>query len=94
VPFLNDPMLDKLGRLLDALGIGFTEDWLYRYLLFGKMRLGRLKATAGGVQVSELPWGQFFRTCACTPPNKSHADPSNSMAATSVRGSRGSASSP
>lgn len=75
VPFLNDPVLDRLGRLLDALGIGFTEDWLYRYLLFGKMRLGRLKASAGGVKLSDIPWGQFFNGQIKTSDKKMHIAP-------------------
>jgi len=75
VAFLNDPLLDKLGRLLDALGIGFTEDWLYRYLLFGKMRLGRLKAIAGGVKISDMPWGNFFSGHIKTTDKRMHIAP-------------------
>ncbi len=60
VPFLNDPMLDGLSRALDAVGIGFSEELLYHYLLFGKVRLGRLKHTPGGIKLGDIRWGEFL----------------------------------
>jgi len=60
VPFLNDPLLDKASRAMDAVGIDFDEDWLYRYLLLGKTRLGKLKRTPAGVKGSDVAWGRFL----------------------------------
>lgn len=60
VPFLNDPVLSGVARALDAVGIEFSEDWLYRYLLFGKMRLGRLKRAQGGIKLADIRWGEFL----------------------------------
>jgi len=60
VPFLNDPMLDRLARVLEALGGTFDESMLYRYLLLGKMRLGRLKSLARGAKLGEIRWGDFL----------------------------------
>jgi anaerobic selenocysteine-containing dehydrogenase len=60
VPFLNDPLLDRLGRALDGIGVGFNEDLLYRYLLIGKLGLGRLRRTPGGVKVGDIRWGEFL----------------------------------
>jgi formate dehydrogenase len=60
VPFLNDPLLDRVARILDALGIGFTEDFLYRFLLLGKPSLRRLKRTPGGIKLGEIRFGEFL----------------------------------
>src|SRR5262245_47972514 len=74
VPFLNDPGLDKVARLLDALGIGFREGLLYQYLI-GPRRLRRLKRTPGGFQVAKLRWGEFFERQIRTPDRKLHLAP-------------------
>lgn len=81
VPFLNDPLLDKLARLFDRVGVGFDESWLYRYLLFGKMRLGRLQQTAGGIKLADIRWGEFLRQGLRTPDGKIHLAPSDFVAA-------------
>jgi formate dehydrogenase len=81
VPFLNDPMLDTVARTLEAVGIAFDEDWLYRYLLLGKMRLGRLKRTPGGVALGEVHWGEFFAHHLRTPDKKMHLAPPDLVAA-------------
>ena len=39
VPFLNDP-LDRFARILEAVGLNFSEDLLYRFLLLGKASVG------------------------------------------------------
>lgn len=71
VPFLNDPLLDGLGKLLDRVGIGFEEEMLYRYLLFGKgIGLGKLRNTRGGVKKGDVPWGRFLSTGLKTPDKK------------------------
>jgi anaerobic selenocysteine-containing dehydrogenase len=70
VPFLNDPLLDRLARILDALGAGFTEDFLYRFLLLGKLSLRRLKRTPGGIKVGEIRFGEFLDHGLRTPDRK------------------------
>jgi Molybdopterin oxidoreductase len=60
VHFLNDPVMDWLGRALGALGVGFSEELLYRYLVFGKLSLGRLKQTSAGVKLGDIHWGEFL----------------------------------
>lgn len=75
VPFLNDPILDKVSRAMDTVGVEFSEDWLYRYLLLGKARLGKLKQTAGGVKRSEIPWGRFLMQGLRTADGKIHIAP-------------------
>jgi anaerobic selenocysteine-containing dehydrogenase len=72
VPFLNDPVLDRVGRAMDAIGVPFNEDWLYRYLLLGKMRLGRLKQTPGGMSHGDIRWGQFLADGLRTADKKIH----------------------
>ncbi len=81
VPFLNDPLLDKAARALDALGVGFTEDMLYRYLLFGKTRLGRLRRTPGGVRLGDIRWGEFLSCGLHTPDGKINLAPPEFAAA-------------
>ena len=75
VPFLNDPMIDWLGRGLDGLGIGFHEELLSRYLLLGKMSLGRLKQTPGGVKLADIRWGDFLARGLRTADGKLHLAP-------------------
>lgn len=75
VPFLNEPLLDRIGRAMDALGVEFNEDWLYRYLLLGKMRLGKLKRMPGGVSKGDIRWGQFLAGGLHTPDRKIHLAP-------------------
>jgi len=81
VPFLNDPILDKVGKVMDAVGLGFDEDWLYRYLLVGKSRLGRLKRTPGGVKRSEIRWGDFLDRGIKTPDGRIHLAPADLVSA-------------
>jgi anaerobic selenocysteine-containing dehydrogenase len=81
VPFLNDPTMDWLGRALDAAGIGFNEELLYRYLVFGKLSLGRLKRTPGGVKLREIRWGEFLARELRTEDRKLHLAPTDLVAA-------------
>ena len=81
VPFLNDPLLDRVARFLDAAGIGFSEDWLYRFVLLGKARLGRLKRTPGGVRVGDIRWGEFRARGVRTPDKRLHLAPPEFLAA-------------
>ncbi len=62
VPFLNDPVIDRVAKFLDATGLGFSEDHLYRYLLLGKTRLGKLKKADKGMKFGDIRWGEFLRT--------------------------------
>lgn len=75
VPFLNDPLLDKAARALDAIGLPLSEESLYRYLLFGKGGLGRLKRSPGGVKFGEIQWGQFLEKGLHTEDQRIHLAP-------------------
>jgi len=75
VPFLNDPLVDRLTKWLAACGITFTEEHLFRYLLLGKMRLGRLQKTPGGIKVADIRWGDFLAKGLRTPDRKIHLAP-------------------
>lgn len=75
VPFLNDPLLDRIARLLDACGVGFREELLYHYLLLGKVRLGKLKRTPGGLKLGDIRWGRFLQEGIKTTDGKIHLAP-------------------
>jgi formate dehydrogenase len=78
VPFLNDPLLDRVARVLDAVGVGFGEDMLYRYLLLGKRPgLRRLRQTPGGMQVGDVVWGNFLERGIRTPDGTLHLAPAD-----------------
>jgi formate dehydrogenase len=81
IPFLNDPVVDRLARTLEALGVQFSEDWLYRYLLLGKTRLGRLRRTPGGITFADIRWGEFLARGLYTPDKKIHLAPREFVAA-------------
>jgi len=77
VPFLNDPLVDRIARVLDACGIAFGEDMLFRYLLFGRTTLGRLRRTPGGMKLGDIRWGDFLRNGLRTPDGRIHLAPSD-----------------
>jgi anaerobic selenocysteine-containing dehydrogenase len=81
VHFLNDPVMDWLGRALGALGVGFSEELLYRYLVFGKLSLGRLKQTSAGVKLGDIHWGEFLARGVRTDDGKLHLAPPDLVAA-------------
>lgn len=61
VPFLNNPLFDKLARFLDGIGIGFTPELLRRYLLFGKTpSYSHLKKSSHGAYGKPFQFGHFF----------------------------------
>lgn len=60
VPFLNDPLLDRLAWSLEAVGLSFSEDLLYRFLLLGKPSLRRLKRTPGGIKLGDIRFGELL----------------------------------
>jgi anaerobic selenocysteine-containing dehydrogenase len=59
VPFLNNPAVSAIDRVLEALGSAITADHFYRFLLLGKTTLSRLKKTAGGMKFGDIAWGDF-----------------------------------
>ncbi|MBI5505965.1 MAG: molybdopterin-dependent oxidoreductase [Deltaproteobacteria bacterium] len=60
VPFLNDPIVDAVVRVLGWAGIEVTEGLLFRYLLLGKGGLARLRRSPGGVKTGEIEWGRLL----------------------------------
>jgi len=81
VPFLNDPILDRVSRLMELVGIDFSEDWLYRFLLLGKMSLRRLQRTPGGVKSANIHWGRFLERGLRTDDGRIHLAPAEFVAA-------------
>jgi formate dehydrogenase len=59
VPFLNNPAVSAVDRVLGALGSAITADHFYRFLLLGKTTLSRLKKNAGGMKFGDIAWGDF-----------------------------------
>ena len=80
VPFLNDPWLDRLGRGIEKLGFEFSESMLYRYLLLGKTRLGRLKREEMGIELGEMEFGRFFERSIRTEDRRLHLSPPEFLA--------------
>jgi formate dehydrogenase len=60
VPFLNHPAVDRIGRLLEAMGVNFTEEFLCRVVLGRRVALRRLKRTAGGIKLDDVHFGDFL----------------------------------
>jgi len=81
VPFLNDPLLDRFARFLDALGMDFGEDLLYRFLLLGKASLGRLKRTPGGIKLGDIRFGELLDHGLRTQDGRLELAPSDLVAA-------------
>jgi anaerobic selenocysteine-containing dehydrogenase len=81
VPFLNDPLVDRAAWLSEKLGFRFNEDHLYRFLLLGKTRLGRLKKTPGGIKFGDIVWGDFLRSGLHTKDRRIHLAPADLLAA-------------
>ncbi len=76
VPFLNNPMFDKLARLLDAVGVGFTPEMLNRYLLLGKKpSYGALKKSPRGLPGKPMAFGRFLAERIHTADKKIHLAP-------------------
>ncbi len=76
VPFLNNPLFDKLARFLDFVGIGFSPSLLNRYLLFGKTPSYRtLKRSPRGARGRPFAFGSFFSRGIRTADGKIHLAP-------------------
>ncbi len=82
VPFLNDPVLDRVSKAMEFLGAEFDEDWLYRFLLLGKKTsLRALRRASGGVKGGDIPWGHFLARGLRTTARKIHLAPVDFLAA-------------
>ncbi|HEB90293.1 MAG TPA: hypothetical protein ENI85_12045 [Deltaproteobacteria bacterium] len=75
VSFLNDPWIDRIARAIESLGFEFGESMLYRYLLMGRIRLGRLKRADLGIELGEIEFGRFFRESIRTKDGRLHLSP-------------------
>lgn len=76
VPFLNNPLFDRLARLLDAVGLGFTPDLLARYLLAGKQPTHRaLRKSPRGAAGPAFAFGRFFDDRILTSDRRIHLAP-------------------
>ena len=82
VPFLNDPILDRVSKAVEFLGADFNEDWLYRFLLLARrMSLRRLRRTPGGIKVADIEWGRFLERGLRHADHKIHLAPPEFVAA-------------
>jgi len=81
VPFLNDPWVDRAARMFAAVGADFDESWLYRFLLFGKARLGRLRRTPGGIERGAVRFGRFLERGLRTPEGRLRLAPDDLVTA-------------
>jgi anaerobic selenocysteine-containing dehydrogenase len=70
VPFLNEPLIDRITRLLDRLKLGFSENLLYRAVLPWNLSLRRLRRSRYGVKLGDIPWGKFLGETLQTPSGK------------------------
>lgn len=61
VPFLNQPAIGAVDRLLALFGSELSEEDLARYLLLGKSSLRRLKRAPNGIKFADIQWGEFLR---------------------------------
>lgn len=61
VPFLNQPLISAVDRLLGGFGSGVSDEDLARYLLLGKTSLRRLKQASAGIKFGDIQWGEFLR---------------------------------
>lgn len=76
VPFLNNPLFDRLAKVMDAVGLRFTPDVLNRYLLFGKTpSYRRLKNSEHGLAGKPFEFGTFLSERIHTPDRKIHVAP-------------------
>ncbi len=76
VPFLNNPVFDRLGRALDAVGIGFTPALLARYLLLGRTpSYGELMKSPRGAFGEPFTHGRFLKTIIETEDRRVHLAP-------------------
>lgn len=76
VPFLNNPVFDRLAKAMDAVGLAFTPEVLYRYLLFGKSPSYRqLRRSAHGLRGNPLVFGSFLAERIHTADHKIHLAP-------------------
>lgn len=76
VPFLNNPFFDRVARVMDAIGIGFTPAMLHRYLLWGKTpSYEQLKKNPRGLRGDPFRFGRFFSELIRTPDRRIHLAP-------------------
>lgn len=78
VPFLNNPLLDHVGRVLDFLRIGFTPEILYRYVLRGsRPSYGEMRRSERGIKGRALELGEFFQRSIHTDDLRIHLAPAD-----------------
>ncbi|MBL4799602.1 MAG: molybdopterin-dependent oxidoreductase, partial [Oleispira sp.] len=75
LPFLNNPIINALDKMMAVVGSGFSEQHLAQYLLVSgmsqkKMSLKRLMKTQGGIKFGAVKWGQFLKSGLLTEDKK------------------------
>lgn len=67
IPFLNNPMINALDKLLGLFGSAFSEQHLAQYLLMSgmsqkKMSLKRLMQSETGIKFGDIRWGKLLNS--------------------------------
>ncbi len=79
VPFLNDPMADRLSRVFGWIGLDLSVDALYRRVLPKGLSLRALRKIRYGVELGEVSWGEFFARALKTPTQRIELAPADLM---------------
>jgi len=80
IPFLNNPMINVIDRLLGVFGSAFTEKHLAQYLFSSgmarkKISINKLINAEGGIKFGDIKWGQFVSNGILTSDKKIHLAP-------------------
>jgi len=84
IPFLNNPIIDNIDKVLSWFGRKFTEQHLAQYLLLSSMSLRKtslasLKKSDHGIKFGDIQWGDFLQNGLKTKDQKIHLAPSDLM---------------
>ncbi len=82
IPFLNNPAISALDKVMGWFGGRFSEKHFAQILLLSsmskkKMSLKKLINSEGGVKFGDIQWGEFLRTGLLTEDKKIHLAPSD-----------------
>ena len=81
IPFLNNPIVSGLDRILNAFGSGLTSERFAQFLLLGKTSLRRLMNANGGIKFGDIQWGEFLANGLYTDDRKIHLAPEDLVSA-------------
>jgi formate dehydrogenase len=84
IPFLNNPLINAIDRILGCFGKNFSEQHFAQYLFFSKMSgrkisLKSLKASDVGIKFADVKWGDFLKNGLKTENKKINLAPDDFM---------------